>query len=204
MVNSIYCRSVFLIRRAFDEREGLVKLIDKIETICDKVSEWSLYIMIFVLPFSISLVEIAIVAAIISFSIKKILAHERLFDKNIINILLGIFLLASLISIFNSQYMALSIRAFFSKILKFAALFLITSQIINTRQKLNRFVIIALASSILILADAFIQFFFLHIDLTARISVFFRCTYSIFPVPKRFRGMDAYLYLPRRCLSCFW
>ena len=81
MVNSIYYRSVFLIRRAFDEREGLVNLIDKINIICDKVSEWSLYIMILVLPFSISLVEIAIVAAIISFSVKKYLYMKGYLTK---------------------------------------------------------------------------------------------------------------------------
>ena len=186
LVNSIYYRSVFLMQRAFDEREGLVNLTDKIKIICDKVSEWSLYIMILVLPFSISLVEIAIVTAIISFSVKKILAHERLFDKNVINVLLGVFLLASLISIFNSQYMALSIRAFFSKILKFAALFIITPQIINTRQKLNKFVIIALASSILILADAFIQFFFLHIDLLRGYPSFSGAPTASFPFPNGF------------------
>lgn len=140
------------------EKQYVIKILDII-------SEWSLYVMIFVLPFSKSLIEITIVSALISFIAKKMIMREKLLNNSAINMLLGIFIIASLVSIINSQYLALSIRAFFTKILKFAALFLITTQIITTRKKLVRFVTIALASCVLILVDGVIQYFFLHYDL---------------------------------------
>src|SRR3989338_7240426 len=99
----------------------------------DKIAEWSLYILIFVLPFSKSLVEITIVTGILSLVSKKIIRKERFFSESTrIDIFLYIFLAASLLSLFNTQYICLSLRAFFSKSLKFAALFLITKEIINT------------------------------------------------------------------------
>ena len=149
--------------------------------IFNKIAEWSLYTMIFVLPFSKSLIEFTIVTALISVIIKKVSTGERLFDRSAINAFLCIFALASLVSILNSQYMALSIRAFFAKILKFAVLFLLAKEIINTREKLTNFVIVALASCVLILTDAFIQYFFLHFDLLHNYPTFnFVWTYPSF------------------------
>ena len=139
--------------------------IEKIASYFDRVSEWSLYIMIFVLPFAKSLIEITIITALVGVIAKKVLLGEKLCDKNAVLFFLGLFLLASLASIYNSQYVALSIRAFFTKILKFATLFLITIEIIDKREKLHRFVIVALASCVLILVDGFAQYFFLHKDL---------------------------------------
>lgn len=133
--------------------------------ILDNIAEWSLYTLIFVLPFSKSLIEVTIAAALAAVIIKKMFLRERLFDRSVINIILCVFLLASLASIFNSQYISLSVRAFFAKILKFAALFLIAKEIMNTREKLARFTIIAAASCALILFDGFVQYFFLHADL---------------------------------------
>ena len=149
--------------------------------IFNKIAEWSLYTMIFVLPFSKSLIEFTIVTALISVIIKKVSTGERLFDRSAINAFLCIFALASLVSILNSQYMALSIRAFFTKILKFAALFLLAKEIINTRERLARFMIVALASCVLILTDGFIQYFFLHVDLLHNYPTFnFVWTYPSF------------------------
>ena len=138
----------------------------------DKIAAWSLYVMIFALPFSKSIIEITIVTALVSVVAKKALAREKLLNKNTVNVFLGIFILASLISVFNSYDIALSIRAFFTKILKFAALFLITGEIIDTRKKLANFVIIAVSSCVLILIDGAIQYFFLHKDILHSYPVF--------------------------------
>ncbi len=158
----------------------------KITIACDRIAEWSLYIMIFVLPFSKSLIEITIVTALISVIIRKALAREKLFDNNAVNLFLAIFILASLISLVNSQYMALSIRAFFTKILKFAALFLVTMEIINTRKKLIRFVIVALASVVLIVIDAFIQRFITGVDILHAYPLFGKVPTASFPFPNDF------------------
>ncbi len=140
--------------------------INKPCSLLDKVSEWSIYLIIFVLPFGKSIVEICIVTALVSLVLKRILAKEKIISENSnINVLLYLFLAASLISLINSEHLNLSIRAFFSKSLKFAALFLAAKEIINTRKKLNNFVIIASLSCVIILLDAFVQHYITHVDL---------------------------------------
>ncbi|MFA6321088.1 MAG: O-antigen ligase family protein [Candidatus Omnitrophota bacterium] len=137
----------------------------KIVLFCEKISEWSLYIMIIVLPFSKTMLEITIIISIVSIVLKKILNSEKIIsDKNIANIFLAIFIMASLVSLFNSPYLLLSVKSFFTKILKFAALFLAAKEIINTRVKLSNFAIMAVISCIVILIDGFLQYFFLGID----------------------------------------
>lgn len=142
-----------------------MQLSNKIVNILDAIAEWSLYVMIFALPFSKSLVEITIVTALSGVIIKKLITKERFVENTHIEILLYIFLIASAISLFNSPYMKISVRALFSKSLKFAALFLVAKEIINTRQKLDRFIMVSLASCAVILADGFIQYFITHVDL---------------------------------------
>ncbi|MDD5136366.1 MAG: O-antigen ligase family protein [Candidatus Omnitrophica bacterium] len=140
----------------------------------DKIAAWSLYIIIFTLPFSKSIVEISIAVGIVSIVAKKILARERILVNTHIEIFLYIFVAASLISIFNTQtsQLALSARAFFSKTLKFAALFLITKEIINTREKLSNFIMIAALSCAVMLVDAFAQYFITHEDFLHKYTSF--------------------------------
>jgi len=139
---------------------------NKIAGICGVISEWSLYILIFTLPFAKSIVEITIATALAGLVIKKAVKRERpLCEFGYPEIFLVLFLAASLPSLLNTHYMALSMRAFFSKSLKFAALFLMVREILDTREKIHRFVVAAAASSLLILADGFIQYFLTHRDL---------------------------------------
>lgn len=138
----------------------------RISAFCDKIAEWSIYILIFALPFSKSIVEITIVTALISLIFKKAIDRKSVvFDYRNINIALLIYLAFSLISLFNSQYIDISLRALFSKALKFAVLFFIVKEIINTRTKLNNFMIMALVSCFVILVDGFIQHFITYSDL---------------------------------------
>lgn len=133
----------------------------------DKAAVWALYTIIFTLPFSKSMVEVSIAIGILSIICKKILTRKRITANTYIEILLYIFILASVISIFNTRasQIALSIRAIFSKTLKFAALFLIVKEILNTREKLTNFVIISALSCVIILIDCFVQYYITHVDL---------------------------------------
>lgn len=146
--------------------------IDKLSKIFDKIAEWSLYILIFVLPFSKSIVEITIVTGIISLAARKVILKESFISKSYVDILLYTFLAVSLLSFFNTQYFSLSLRAFFAKSLKFALLFLITKDIINTRKKFNNLLVMALLSCAVVLIDAFIQYFITHIDLLHNYPVY--------------------------------
>lgn len=140
--------------------------LNKATTVLDKIAEWSLYILIFALPFSKSIIEITITTALVSLIVKKMITRERFFTNDkYVNILLLILVVTTLPSLLNSSYLALSVRAFFSKILKFAALFLITKEIINTRTKLINFIIMAALSCVIILIDGYIQLFITHCDI---------------------------------------
>jgi len=156
-----------------EERNQRMK-IEKIIPPLDKIAEWALYIIIFTLPFSKSLVEIFIAIGIFSLIAKKIILRERFFPNTYIEITLYILVAASLISIFNTQHsqLGLSARAFFSKTLKFAALFLITREIINTRVKLTNFVTMAALSCAIILIDCFVQYYITHVDLLRNYTSF--------------------------------
>jgi len=145
----------------------------KISSSLDKISEWSIYLIIFCLPFGKSIVEICIVTALVSLVLKRMLAKENIISENDqANMFLYLLLATSLLSLINSQYLNLSIRAFFSKSLKFAALFLAAREIINTRQKLNNFIIMASISCVIILLDGFIQYFITHVDLLHSYTAF--------------------------------
>lgn len=137
----------------------------KPQVLFEKLAEWSLYLLIFALPFSKSIVEITIVTALSSLIIKKLSAKERPFLKaDIVDIPLYVFLFMSLASLANTSYMALSVRALFSKSLKFAVLFLIAREVIDTRRKLKDFATMALLSCIIIMIDGYTQYFVTHVD----------------------------------------
>ncbi|MDP2912812.1 MAG: O-antigen ligase family protein [Candidatus Omnitrophota bacterium] len=138
---------------------------NNLRAVFGKAAEWPLYLIIFALPFSKSLVEIMIVIAMIALVAKKSLARERIFENTPVNILLCLFVAAALPSFFNTPNLALSARALFSKLLKFAALFVIAEEAMDTKEKINNFLTMALISCVFIVTDAFIQYFVTHIDI---------------------------------------
>lgn len=141
-------------------------MTDRIIVALDKIATWSIFLMILCLPFGKSIVEITIVTALGSVVAGKLLKGERLItDHSWANFFLYCYLAASLLSIVNSSSLSLSVRAFFTKSLKFAALFLVVKEIINSREKLNGFTVIAMLSSLIVVTDAFIQHFITHVDL---------------------------------------
>lgn len=140
--------------------------LNKLTFALDKISVWSLYLLIFCLPFSKSIIEIMIVTSLVSFIALKLVKREPLLGSvTLVDLALVIFIAANILSLLNTQYPALSIRALFSKSLKFVLLFILAREIINTRAKLKDFVAMAMLSCIIILMDGFIQYFFIHRDI---------------------------------------
>lgn len=138
----------------------------------DRISEWSIYILIFTLPFSKSLIEITIVAALMSLLVKRIIRKELSFNITHIEKILFTYIILSLLSLWNTQYLHLSLRAFFSKSLKFALLFLMAGEIINTKERLGKLLFVAGMSCFMILIDAFIQYRITHVDILHKYPVF--------------------------------
>jgi O-antigen ligase len=147
--------------------------------VLDKMSQWSLYIFIFVLPFSKSMVEIATVVAIVSIVARKFLLRERIFKLSAVNIALYLFVAVSAPSFFNTSDLALSVRAFFFKTIKFAAVFLAAQEVFNTKERVKNFIIMGMLSCIVIIADGFIQHYVTHVDILHSYPSFQFCEASI-------------------------
>jgi O-antigen ligase len=191
----------------------------------DKIAEWSLYILIFTLPFSKSFVEIMIVIGIVALVLKKVMCGEPLIRNSSVNIALIIFLIVSLPSFFNTEYMSLSLRALFSKTLKFAALFLVAQGALDKKEKLENFSIMMLVSCVIILIDAYIQYYVTHIDILHQYPSFQYCQASMlgfatamspykttflgfptasFPFPNDFAAWILIMIFPAAAFTLLW
>jgi hypothetical protein len=140
-------------------------LSERYASIFGKIGEWSLYIMIFILPISKSFIEIMFFVALICAVLVKLLRAKPLLGTTPMDLALYFFLAASLLSFMNTQYFSLSLKALFSKSLKYVLLFMVARELIDTREKLNNFVIMAFLSCVVVTIDAFVQYFWTHIDL---------------------------------------
>ena len=142
---------------------------DKITLYLNAVIEASALITLFCLPFSKSIVEIFVTLAIAAFLIKKFFIEKSLKVSVSKGVLAGFifFTVFSIVSMANSQYFSLSIRAIFSKVFEWVLLFLAVSDTVHSPKQAKRFFMTMLFSAGLILADAAYQhyvsgFDFLH------------------------------------------
>lgn len=122
-------------------------------------------VIIFAAPFSKSISEICIALAMLLWIIKKAVNSEFRIEKGPLVIPLSIFVVSTIPSLFNSDYMALSMRAFFTKILKFALLSLIITETLNARKHLKWIFFAALIIMAVILIDGLVQYYFTVYDL---------------------------------------
>lgn len=128
--------------------------------------EINILLALFALPFSKSMTELCVILSIISWFAKKIFVERPMAVKidRMVLASLAAFIIFNLFSIANSQYLRLSIPAFFSKVLKWAILFIAIADTIKTPQQLRRVFITMLFSCGLILADAVCQQYITGID----------------------------------------
>lgn len=131
----------------------------------DKMSEWALYILIFCIPFSKSIIEITIVIAAMCWSLRKIIIKDLALRKTPINYLLGLLFLASLISIINADIKLLVLKSLFSKCLKYIVLYFVIVEVINSKERLKNIFKMGLLSAIIVTIDAYIQYYVVHLDI---------------------------------------
>jgi len=123
---------------------------------------------LFTLPFSKSMLEIFVSLAIAFFFVKKLFI-EKGFNLKIdrrSGIMLGLFAAANILSLINSAYFMTSFSALFSKVFKWCLLFIVVADTMGRPAQARRLVWTMVASSILILIDAYYQYLtgydFLH------------------------------------------
>ena len=138
---------------------------NKIVLILEKTIEWSLYMMLFCLPFSKTILEIAITVALFAWIAKKILLKDFRLKKNPLGISLFAFFAACAISMINADDKFFVLYALTTKCLKWIILYFIIIEEIDSDVKLKNLLKIALLSGVVITIDALIQYWYTHVDL---------------------------------------
>lgn len=137
----------------------------KFTAVIDKALEWSIYLTLFAIPFSKSIIEICISIGIVLLIIKKIITRNFKMPSTPADMPLLFIFATAMLSLVNSQYIGLSLRALLSKNLKFIALYFLIVETIDSREKMNNLLKMGLLSALAVFIDALIQYFITHTDL---------------------------------------
>lgn len=137
---------------------------NRFDTILDYIIKWCICAIIFAAPFSKSISEISIVIAITAWVSKKIINRDFRLEAGDLNIHFLIFVIAFMPSFLNSSLPLLSLKALFTKVLKYVFLYFVIAESINTKSKLKDLFSIALLSIAVILLDGFGQYFYSGVD----------------------------------------
>lgn len=137
----------------------------RILNLSGKITEWSLYALIFVIPFSKSMIEICITTAIASWIIKKVAERDFRLKKTPANIFIFALFILSAISILNADFKMLAARALVSKCLKYLILYFVIVETIDSEKKLKNILKVAVISAILVMLDCYVQVYALHKDI---------------------------------------
>ena len=130
----------------------------------DRVIMVCLCAAIFCLPFAKSAVETFVWTAIFLWMLKRALGYRSeelwmMLPKTELNNALMVFFAVNAVSMILSVNFALSWRGLFGKEFKFIAIYFIMLEVISSRIRLRTFLTFIIASAVLIMADAGIQYF---------------------------------------------
>lgn len=133
----------------------------------DKILEFLLCAMIFVLPFSKSMVEIFFSLLLGLWITKRIIIARNSvgifrnifrFPRMQLNLAIGVFVLFGFLSMLFSTSYPLSLEGFFFKLLELVMIYFMVASIVKDRRSLNKVLLTILASIILITIDAIFQY----------------------------------------------
>jgi len=179
------------------------------------IMKWCVLAVIFAAPFSKSISEIAISVGIAVLVLKKVTAKDMKLPKTGLEIPLIIFLLTILPSFFNTQYPALSVKAMFTKVLKYVAFYYVIIDSIDTKSKLKDVFVIAVMSAVIVTLDGFAQHYYVCVDFLHAYPAFKVRGYwdsggffkgfptSCFPFPNDLAAWLILVVLPIGCMALF-
>jgi putative inorganic carbon (hco3(-)) transporter len=146
---------------------------NKAEMVLSRAVEISLWVMVFALPFSISLLEIFFMCALVFWLIKRFVAYRHSEDrlkKGIAGLIrafvpiktelrfpLFIFVFIGFLSTLASVSLILSLKGFFFKLMEWVLIYTIVTETINDRKKLNNLLKVIIFSMVFIAVDALFQ-----------------------------------------------
>ncbi|MGA2775482.1 MAG: O-antigen ligase family protein [Candidatus Omnitrophota bacterium] len=130
----------------------------------DRIILACLCLLIFCLPFAKAGSETFTWVAIFFWLLKRILGYRaqaigRMLPETKLNNVLGIFVLANLISVIFSTHFGLSLRGFLGKELKFIIIFFMLVECVNSRRRLKALLSTIVASIILLIVDSAVQYY---------------------------------------------
>jgi len=151
---------------------------------CDKVIRFSFYALIYFLPISVALIEIFSTLALVVFFIKRSAAFYFSFQerktqnlpcafpqafhlfleayrpvRSPLNVAIGFFILANFISVIFSQYIPLSLKGFFFKVLQSTFIVFTFLEGMKTKGQVRIFVTIFMISATLVSINGLFQYF---------------------------------------------
>ena len=172
----------------------------------DRIIEWSLYVLIFSLPFSKTLIEICIITAIICWMSKKLLLGKdglRLPDTYL-NLPMLIFFLISFLSIFWSTHPGISISAFFRKLSEYILLYFIVVEAVREKRIVGNIIKALMLSVFFMCANGIFQKFTGY-DFVRNYPLFsLQHMTSAFKFPNGFSAWLLIVSFPFICLTFFY
>ncbi|MFH1190125.1 MAG: O-antigen ligase family protein [Candidatus Omnitrophota bacterium] len=188
---------------------------ERLNTIFDETIKWCLYAIVFAAPFSKSIAEIGITLAIVAWAARKILNRDLNPAKIELGIALAVFVIAILPSFFNTAYFYLSIKAFFTKVLKYVFLCVVMTDALKTKERIKDLLVVAFLSIALITFDGYVQHYTTGYDLLHNYPSFsMRTSFSTegffrgyptasFPYPNDLAAWILLMLLPLACVTLF-
>lgn len=127
----------------------------------NRMIEWALYILVFSIPFSNTLIEICATTAIVCWLVKRSLMARGAFRiaYTELNLPLFVFFFVSFLSIFFSTYPDISLRAFIRKLAEYVALYFIVVEAVTDRRIIRNITRVLAASLALVCLDGIYQKF---------------------------------------------
>lgn len=131
---------------------------DRVVAYLEKVTEYSLYALIFFIPISKAAIEIFFGIAFFSLIIRKILKPDFQFLKSFPNLLILVFIFFMALSLFNSgPFLLKSIKALFAKWFEYLTIFILMQESFNSKQKLRNVFWLLMFSATLVGVDGINQ-----------------------------------------------
>ena len=125
----------------------------------DRIIEWALYILVFSIPFSNTLIEICATTAIACWLVKRLLMGRGAIRiaYTELNLPLLIFFFVSFVSIFFSTYPDISLKAFIRKLAEYIALYFVVVEAVIDKRIIRNITRALAASLALVCLDGVYQ-----------------------------------------------
>ncbi len=124
---------------------------------CDKVMEYSMYLIVFFVPISKAMIEGGASIAILAFIAKKILTRTFLPSESI-NKYLFLYVAMCVLSILFSTDIQLSLKTLFFKLLEVILIYFVVIEVFGEKRKIYTALVILFLSAMLVCVDGFYQY----------------------------------------------